>query len=427
MTIPTIQCKAMWTMALLFCALAILPAVGHAAITIPGADGSDGELHITEDTTINLGLAAIGTWDSGSSGNGVYDPSQWAVVFKYESVRIDSGATLSFQNNASRAPVVWLVDGDVTINGVLDLSGAAGHPAEEEASFAEPGPGGFRGGRGHEGNAENQRGSAGMGPGGGDIDSDAWRETYLGTGGAFGHDGGGWWVTRGLRYGNHRLVPLVGGSGGATPSGTDTAGGGAGGGAVLIAAEGTVTVNGTIIANGGDGVEGSGSGAGGGVRILADVFNGAGTIHAQGGTGGQAGGPGRTRLECNTNDFTGTMSPTPYQAATAESAALWPDEVSDPSVEVVSLGEETLTSDPTGQMTFGSTDISLETTGDDELVIEARNVPLDAQIIALVIPLHGERQEIEAAYDSGDESLSYWKAILELKNGVSAFQVRVDL
>ena len=71
----------------------LLPA--QADIVIPGADGSDGALTITTNTTIDLSQAVSANWDTPSPqpGKGVYDGTKWAVVFKYSSVNISSGAT----------------------------------------------------------------------------------------------------------------------------------------------------------------------------------------------------------------------------------------------------------------------------------------------------------------------------------------------
>ena len=68
-----------------------------AALNIP-SDGSDGALIISNNTVIDLGQAVTGNWDANNSANagkGVYDPAQWAVVYKYSSVTIQAGATVS--------------------------------------------------------------------------------------------------------------------------------------------------------------------------------------------------------------------------------------------------------------------------------------------------------------------------------------------
>jgi len=71
--------------------LALLAAAAprsFAALVIPGANGTDGALTITTSTEIDLSQAVTAAWDSNNSANagkGVYDASQWAVVFKYTS------------------------------------------------------------------------------------------------------------------------------------------------------------------------------------------------------------------------------------------------------------------------------------------------------------------------------------------------------
>jgi len=147
--------------------LMLFQSLSFAAITVPGADNSDGTLHIVSNATvvIDLSQAVTESWDAdntANAGSGIYDSNKWAVIFKYSSVTIEPGATLSFNNHASRAPVVWLVNGDVTIDGTLQLNGGVGGMPP---TLAEPGPGGFRGGMGYY--AANVGASAGFGPGGG--------------------------------------------------------------------------------------------------------------------------------------------------------------------------------------------------------------------------------------------------------------------
>jgi len=138
-------------------ALLVLFSLIHsqAAIIVPGANGSDGALNITTDTVIDLSQAVTGVWDAdntANAGKGVYDPDKWAVVFKYSSVTVAATKTVTFINHPSRAPVVWLVNGNVTINGTVSLNGANGannNPSLMVPNLAEGGPGGFRGGSGY--------------------------------------------------------------------------------------------------------------------------------------------------------------------------------------------------------------------------------------------------------------------------------------
>ena len=80
-----------------------------AQLIVP-SDGSDGTLDIRTNTVIDLSNATTGIWNQDNStnpGNGVYDGSKWAVVFKYSSVNIASNVTVTFLNHPSHAPVVW--------------------------------------------------------------------------------------------------------------------------------------------------------------------------------------------------------------------------------------------------------------------------------------------------------------------------------
>ena len=97
-------------------------AVGD--IVVPGAHDTDGVVNISSNTVIELSQAVTAAWDSDNSaneGNGVYDASEWAAVFKYSSVTIRSNATVTFKNHASWAPVVSLLAGDVLIEGGVNL------------------------------------------------------------------------------------------------------------------------------------------------------------------------------------------------------------------------------------------------------------------------------------------------------------------
>lgn len=150
--------------ALLAAALTAVEPLSASALVIPGADGSDGVLDITATTVIDLSQAVTANWDANNSANagkGVYDADKWAVVFKYSSVTIAAGATVAFANHPSRAPVVWLVSGNVTISGTLSVNGQTGALSP---NLAEPGPGGFRGGSGYL--TSGVGAASGFGPGG---------------------------------------------------------------------------------------------------------------------------------------------------------------------------------------------------------------------------------------------------------------------
>ena len=132
---------------------------------------------------------------------------------------------------------------------------------------------------------------------------------YQGSGAGHGGLGGIAYQVSG--YGNTYdsiTEPVMLGSGGGK------SGGGAGGGAIALTAGGTLTVDGTISANGTNAPasDGAGGGSGGSVLLRCGVFAGSGAITANGGaTGyhlGGGGGGGRIAVYCDINAFTGAMA-----------------------------------------------------------------------------------------------------------------------
>jgi plastocyanin len=259
------------------------------------SDGSDGALNVTTaNKVIDLRLATTGTWNqnnAANTGNGVYDRDKRAVVFKFSSVNIAAGRTVTFINHPTRVPVVWLVSGNVVIAGTLVLDGGSNSAG---VIYGEPGPGGFRGGPG------------------------TWNSVGLGIGG--GANANGKFVL--APYGNLTSVPLVGGSGG---SGGNNSGGG-GGGAILIAAGDTMTVNGRISADSSN--YNSGLGSSGAIRLVADHLTGTGVLSAYI--------DGRIRLEANT--VTGSFFTNPQTAPVLPTVppTLWPSDTH-PTVKIVSI------------------------------------------------------------------------------------------
>ncbi|HMO64169.1 MAG TPA: hypothetical protein PKE47_02900, partial [Verrucomicrobiota bacterium] len=318
-------------------ALLLAAAPARAALVIPGADGSDGALHITNHTVIDLSQAITGAWDTNNAANagrGVYDPEKWAVVFKYTDVNIAAGTTVTFTNHPTRAPVVWLVNGNVTISGALDLNG------KNSVSFpglAEPGPGGFRGGSGYYSTGASD--ASGFGPGAG----------LIGNSGSYGSSAAGM-----RTYRNPSLLPLVGGSGGsgmgiAQNGSRFAASGGGGGGAILIACQKVLQIDGRIRALGGlvgfadNPQRGSGNGSGGGVRMVCAELDGTGMIDAIGGNQGNwgrgDGGLGRIRVERSVNrgNVGSVPDPSVIDLPDGATALLWPP-AGAPEVRILSIG-----------------------------------------------------------------------------------------
>ena len=408
-----------------WCALA-LAAGSHGGLVI-SSDGSDGELHVTADTTIDLSQAVDGTWDADNTahaGQGIYDADQWAVVFKYSSVTIDPGATLTFTNHSSRAPVVWLVNGDVVIGGTVSLNGSN---YVAPPGLSEPGPGGFRGGTAYY--TAGVGASAGMGPGGGGASSES---SGAGAGGSYGSKGDG---NSGPTYGNPSLLPLIGGSGGAGDWNDQSPAGGAGGGAILIACSGTLTIDGAITANGGNGgtvswYALSGGGSGGGIRLIAATLAGNGRIEALGGSGAKAGGLGRIRIERTvaTGDAQVTPDPSVVPLEDGATPVIWPP-ADAPTVKIVSIGGQAVPDDPRASFGALGADTTISETDTTEIVVETTNVEEAAQVFVRVTPRsNATYTRVEASSHeviTADPLVIRWTADVPVKNGYSAVQVHV--
>jgi hypothetical protein len=379
---------------LALCAAAMLPAA-RASITVPGANGSDGALTVPADanTTIDLSQAPTGVWDqnnAANAGKGVYDPDKWAVVFKYSSVTIPSGVTVNFTNNASRAPVVWLVNGDVTINGTINL-----WPKLPDGSHpGEPGPGGFRGGY-----AAQTSYTGGFGPGGG---------TAYGYG-AYATTLGG--ANDGLTYGNASIVPLLGGSGGGgfrSPSG--------GGGAILIAATGSVTVNGSISA---DAISPY-NGTGGAIRIIASSVLGNGSLSAYSPSAN-----GRIRIETPSLDTGLHTQPAAFPAPPDNPARLWPG-ASDPSTRIVSVAAAPAPANPVAAWDYSAADVRISSPAAQTVTIETKNIPTDSTVSVRVTPQLADSFIAPATLATGNASTATWTAQVTVPFGLAAMQVRVE-
>ena len=375
------------TPALLAALITTLATSGLAQLAVP-SDGSDGALNITANTVIDLSQAVTGVWsnsNTANAGNGIYDPAQWAVVFKYTSVTIASGATVTFANHPSRAPVVWLVNGNVEIDGELSLDGQP--YSTDPVNLPEPGPGGFRGG------AEQQ--------------------ADLSCGSGFG-PGGGWDARGQYSYGNPQIVPLIGGSGGSGWLGYNGAGGG---GAILIAAAGTITVNGYCHANGG--TEGpSWGGSGGGVRLVANQILGNGTIDAV-----SVVYPGRTRLEANLASSALVVDP-PTIAVSPLPLTIWPAATA-PTVSVVSVNSLAAPSDPRANFTMGGDDITISATnGTINVALQTANFPTNGTVNVYLRPRNGAPSMNPASFVSGTSSSATWQLVTSAPIGHFIIQAR---
>lgn len=369
----------------------------------------DGVLNLNGGSNlIDLSLAESGNWDkdpgqrSGAHGAGIYDPARWAVVFHYTSVNLNTD--LYFKNHPSGAPVIWLVKGDVNITGSLSLN-----PNTPVGGPYTAGPGGFRGG--HRIVGPNDR-SGGNGPGGGD---------YLGGGGSFGSAGSG---ASGPTYGDPTLVPLIGGSG---SSGDNTGRAGMGGsGAILIVAQGKVTIRGVIYAHAysDDGYKWYPSG--GAIRIVATDFDGTGTLTA---SKNGSGGAGRIRIEvANSSTFSGTTIPATIPVQVSSLTLFPPDDA--PTCQVIEASGVTLPADfdPRPLREFPP-DVSVSNLGQATFKIRTRHLPVTGpnawKVELHVVPISGPSIRQTATLVSGDDTEAIWEVVIAtLPSGTMSVQAR---
>lgn len=106
---------------------------GYSQTFNSGSTGADGALSYT------------------TPGTYYFDPNSLGLnpaiqnVFNFTTINIASGVTVKLSSKVLNGPVYWLAQGDVTINGTIDLSGEAGQDATTLASLRVPGAGGAGG------------------------------------------------------------------------------------------------------------------------------------------------------------------------------------------------------------------------------------------------------------------------------------------
>jgi len=393
---------------------------------------------------------AAAAFDSGSTGaDGAFNPlvdTQVVLppdgVLNYTDVNIPAGVTVTFQRNATNTPVTILASGNVTIAGSIVLNG--GHATDSGAAGdgnlgddglpGLPAPGGFAGGRG--GTVANPRGGNGLGPGGG-SNADA---SYGGGGGGFGAVGASALFRSGFGgpiYGAATLLPLIGGSGGAGGGGGSNfagAGGGGGGGAIMIAATGTVAINGAVLADGGlggsssgaGGGYGGGGGSGGGIRIVATTIQGNGSISAIGGPRGSgtasryggSGAVGRIRFEAENFLRTAATNPAFTFAAPGEVFV-----AGMPALSITSVAGVAAPAEPTG-----NADITLATGTPNPVTVafHASGVPVGNTVTLTVLPANAAPLTAVSDALAGTDASSTASASVNLPDGPSVLQATVS-
>ncbi|HOC00124.1 MAG TPA: hypothetical protein PKM43_15445 [Verrucomicrobiota bacterium] len=371
-------------------ALAFLPAI-RAQLNIP-SDGSDGVFAPSANVEIDLSEATTDVWDADNSaraGRGIYDAEKWAVVFKFASVTVPADVKVTFKNHPSRAPVVWLVQGDVVINGVVSVDGQAGDDNESLAHVnIEGGPGGFRGGLGVSGDGNSA--DSGLGP----------ANSYYS-----------------LSYGNPQILPLIGGPGHGPASQYSyppkrRAGGG---GAILIAARGSITLGGKVTSNGGDFRQGASSPMfGGAIKLICQEIAGGGTL--------EPGSGGRLRIEANSQKLTHPSLADYFAPPPGPTPVIWPP-ADAPKARIVSVDGQPAPVDPPARLN-GQPDIMTQTTNQVEVVIETLNFPIEGSVQLRVIPKYANAWWVGASRTEGDFTRALWVARTTVVQAYTTLQVR---
>ena len=287
------------------------------------------------------GAFAQTCFTTGTGSDGAYIATANTTLvggtYNYTTFTINTGVTV---NVTGTQPLIIYCTGAVTINGVLTAQGANGTDGITYTAAGTGGAGVAGGGNGGNGTYSASLGgmmaSPGSGPGGANNQGNAWS----GGGGAGYSAAGGSTLNvpngqGGPAYGTADIAGFEAGSGGGGGSGgfsCGAGGGGAGGGLIYIAAQGGITIGatGTINVNGGNGGSdgtgncgGGGGGSGGSIILRAGTMTNNGSLLANGGIGGlsqvnyspywgqgQNGAAGRIRLDYNGALLgTGTSSP----------------------------------------------------------------------------------------------------------------------
>ena len=236
-----------------------------------------------------------GYWGSTSTWNGaVPGPADAVTISVGNTVTITNGAALTIKSLTLRGTLTHAVNGTsyATVHRI-DLTVTEAVTIQSSGKIDVT----IKGYAGGSGSAPNGYGVSGKGTAGGGgwyryLYKGVWRYQSGGGGGCGGEGGiGNPLGAGGLAYGSVTEPTHQGSGGGGTYSPEKV--GGAGGGAVKLTAA-SLTVNGSIIADGGDGLAygglnlnyGSGGGSGGSIWISTGSLTGSGPIQANGGVGG---------------------------------------------------------------------------------------------------------------------------------------------
>lgn len=332
-----------------------------------GSDGSRGALNVT-DADVTVELPADGR-------------------LHYTTVTVASGRILRFTRNALNTPVYLLAQGDVTIDGVIDVSGqqAPGSPPIGGTG----GPGGFDGGK--PGFGSDFPPGDGYGPGAGGAGTTGGGAESAGGAGYGGPGEGASSSFKGAAYGSPLLIPLIGGSGGGGDTGTPGSGGGGGGGAILIASSSRIVISGSarVDALGGSWRGSShNGGSGGAIRLLAPKVEGTGSLRVAG--GGSGGGPGRIRVD--TLDKTSLRLSFQPLAQTTVGANMFVNPSVVPRLDITQAAGQSI---PLGQGSTARIQLPFGSDTNRTVILAARDFGADVPIRLTLTPDSGRRIVID--------------------------------
>lgn len=355
------------------------------------SNGSDGALSLTTPGTVLFDPRTF-TPPLDADGDGIYH---------FTTITVAAGVTVRLRGDIINAPVIWLAQGAVQINGTIDASGQDGFSAASttQRTLTLPGAGGYGGG--YPGVGGNPPG-AGLGPGAG--------PTPCPNNVAYARPGG--------FTGNQFLVPLIGGSGGGAQG---SLAGGAGGGAVLIASSVSITGTGGIKANGGARAGGQAEiGSGGAIRLVAPTVSISGNLTvARGNSYSGNCGPivgtvdGVIRIEAFQIGAINSTGP----LYTATPFGLFLTSAGIPSLRVVSIGGSAVATSPTGA--FIVPDVTVNSNAALPVIIEAKNVPEGTIVTLTIFSENGPDQTIQSTPLTGPLASSTATASVTLPSGFS--------
>jgi len=263
-------------------------------------------------------------------------------ILNYTTINVPSGRTLKFFRNLNNTPVILLAQGDVTIQGSVDVSATMTYFGQNPSRV--PGPGGFYGGA---------SGQPGFGPGAG---SSTTKDAK--------------WV------GALSLVPIIGGSGGFGRADYGVEGTG-GGGAIVIASSTSVTVpaGSSINANGGSAGYPTGFGSGGAIRLVANTVTVAGNLYAYAQSNQ---GHGVIRLEAPA----GALAFTGYAAPDAVLSTINPQIVASAisSLSILSIGGYQVPAYSGQRLDTVDLLLPMQLPDPISVVVAASNIPLGTQV-----------------------------------------------